>query len=83
MGKVVTNLVINASEAVSPSGKIAVETGQRNGWAVLTVADNGCGMDSGLSPARAVPSVSNHQEKRLWHRHVPKQDDCRGARGPD
>jgi putative PEP-CTERM system histidine kinase len=43
--KVVTNLVINASEAVGAGGKVTVETGQRNGWAVLTVADNGCGMD--------------------------------------
>jgi putative PEP-CTERM system histidine kinase len=45
MHKVVTNLVINASEAVGPDGKINVETSQRNGWAVVTVADNGCGMD--------------------------------------
>jgi putative PEP-CTERM system histidine kinase len=43
--KVVTNLVINASEAVSPSkGEIRVETSQSNGWAVLAVTDNGCGM---------------------------------------
>jgi putative PEP-CTERM system histidine kinase len=42
--KVVTNLVINASEAVFQGGEIRVETSQNNGWAVLTVADNGCGM---------------------------------------
>jgi putative PEP-CTERM system histidine kinase len=42
--KVVTNLVINATEAVSQGGEIRVETSQNNGWAVLTVADNGCGM---------------------------------------
>jgi signal transduction histidine kinase len=42
--KVVTNLVINATEAVSDGGEIRVETQQNNGWAVLTVADNGCGM---------------------------------------
>jgi putative PEP-CTERM system histidine kinase len=42
--KVVTNLVINASEAVSQGGEIRVETSQNNGWAVLTVVDNGCGM---------------------------------------
>jgi putative PEP-CTERM system histidine kinase len=42
--KVVTNLVINASEAISQGGEIRVETSQNNGWAVLTVADNGCGM---------------------------------------
>jgi putative PEP-CTERM system histidine kinase len=42
--KVVTNLVLNATEAVASGGEIVVETGQNNGWAVLTVADNGCGM---------------------------------------
>lgn len=43
--KVVTNLVLNATEAVPPGGQITVETSQSNGWAVLTVADTGCGMD--------------------------------------
>jgi signal transduction histidine kinase len=42
--KVVTNLVINATEAVAPGGEVRVETGQDNGWAFLLVADNGCGM---------------------------------------
>jgi len=44
MTKVVTNLVINASESISKAGEIRVETSQNNGWAVLSVADNGCGM---------------------------------------
>jgi putative PEP-CTERM system histidine kinase len=43
--KVVTNLVLNATEAVPKGGQIIVETGQNNGWAVLTVSDNGCGME--------------------------------------
>lgn len=43
--KVVTNLVLNATEAVSKGGQIMVETSQSNGWAVLTVSDNGCGME--------------------------------------
>jgi putative PEP-CTERM system histidine kinase len=42
--KVVTNLLLNAAEAVPQDGEIRVETSQRNGWVVLTVADNGCGM---------------------------------------
>lgn len=46
MLKVITNLVLNAAEAVSRGGQIVVETGQSNGWAVLSVADNGCGMDT-------------------------------------
>jgi putative PEP-CTERM system histidine kinase len=42
--KVLTNLVINATEAVPQGGEIRVETSQNSGWAVLLVADNGCGM---------------------------------------
>lgn len=44
MIKVVTNLVINAREALAKDGRVRIETSQKNGWAVLTVADNGCGM---------------------------------------
>jgi putative PEP-CTERM system histidine kinase len=43
--KVVTNLVLNATEAVSRGGQVVVETSQNNGWAVLSVSDNGCGME--------------------------------------
>ena len=42
--KVITNLVLNATEAVSRDGRVRVATGQENGWVVLTVDDNGCGM---------------------------------------
>jgi putative PEP-CTERM system histidine kinase len=42
---VIANLVLNAREAVGSGGQIRVETSQRNGWAVLAVADNGCGMN--------------------------------------
>ena len=41
---VLANLVLNARDAVGPDGQIRVETSQRNGCVVLTVADNGCGM---------------------------------------
>ena len=46
MQKVVTNLVINAKEASAPHGEIKVETSRRNGWVILSVADQGCGMSS-------------------------------------
>jgi putative PEP-CTERM system histidine kinase len=45
MLKVVTNLIFNAREAVSTTGEVRIETSQNNGWAVLSVSDNGCGMD--------------------------------------
>ncbi len=44
MQKVIVNLVLNASEAAGPGGKILVATAQRNDTVVLSVSDNGCGM---------------------------------------
>lgn len=44
IGKVLTNLVLNAKEATGNHGQIRVETGRRNGWAMLSVGDTGCGM---------------------------------------
>ncbi|MGH7942150.1 MAG: XrtA/PEP-CTERM system histidine kinase PrsK [Limisphaerales bacterium] len=44
--KVLTNLALNAREASPPNGTIHIATSQINGWAVLSVSDNGCGMDS-------------------------------------
>jgi putative PEP-CTERM system histidine kinase len=44
--KVVTNLVLNATQAVSGKGRVCIETTHRNGWVVLSVADNGCGMSA-------------------------------------
>jgi putative PEP-CTERM system histidine kinase len=46
MKKVVTNLVLNASQAVAGKGRVCIETIHRNGWVVLAVADNGCGMSA-------------------------------------
>jgi putative PEP-CTERM system histidine kinase len=41
---VVTNLVLNARDALGPEGRIRIRTEQLNGNVVLTVTDNGCGM---------------------------------------
>ncbi len=41
---VVTNLILNAREAVNNSGRIIVSTEDVNGSVILTVHDNGCGM---------------------------------------
>jgi putative PEP-CTERM system histidine kinase len=41
---VITNLVLNARDAVQPAGRIKVETSRQNGCVVLSVSDNGCGM---------------------------------------
>jgi putative PEP-CTERM system histidine kinase len=42
--KVLMNLLVNAREAVGADGQVTVQTSRRNGWVVLAVADNGCGM---------------------------------------
>lgn len=44
--KVLTNLVLNAREALTNGGQVRVETSRRDGWLVVAVADNGCGMSS-------------------------------------
>jgi len=47
MLKVTTNLIFNAREAVaSAAGQVQIQTSQRNGWVVLAISDNGCGMSA-------------------------------------
>ena len=41
---VVTNLLLNARDAVGEGGRIEVRTGSQNGYAALSVSDDGCGM---------------------------------------
>jgi putative PEP-CTERM system histidine kinase len=41
---VVTNLLLNARDAVEPGGRIQVRTDHLDGRVVLSVTDNGCGM---------------------------------------
>jgi putative PEP-CTERM system histidine kinase len=42
--KVLSNLILNASEALANGGEIRVATQKSDGWAVVTVRDTGCGM---------------------------------------
>jgi putative PEP-CTERM system histidine kinase len=42
--KVLTNLILNANEAIRNGGKIRVATEQKDNWILLSVSDNGCGM---------------------------------------
>ena len=42
--KVLTNLLLNANEAVENGGEIRITTGQKDGWTIISVSDNGCGM---------------------------------------
>lgn len=42
--KVLTNLVLNANEALGNGGEIRLATEEGDGWVTLSVGDNGCGM---------------------------------------
>lgn len=42
--KVITNLLLNALDAIGEAGEIRLTTARREGWAVLSVSDNGCGI---------------------------------------
>lgn len=41
---VITNLLLNAWDAIGSKGRITVRTNHRDGWIALSIADNGCGM---------------------------------------
>jgi putative PEP-CTERM system histidine kinase len=43
-GSVITNLLLNARDAVGRQGEVRIETAQNENWAVVSIADNGCGM---------------------------------------
>jgi putative PEP-CTERM system histidine kinase len=42
--KVITNLILNAQDAAGESGHIRVSTSRENGWVLVAVRDDGCGM---------------------------------------
>jgi putative PEP-CTERM system histidine kinase len=42
--KVLTNLILNANEAIKEAGEIKVSTLMQDGFVVLSISDNGCGM---------------------------------------
>ena len=44
IAKVLINLVINAGEAMGGRGEIRLTTAEQSGWAVISVADTGCGI---------------------------------------
>jgi putative PEP-CTERM system histidine kinase len=43
-GSVITNLLLNARDAVGPGGEVRIETSRSGDWAIVSIADNGCGM---------------------------------------
>jgi putative PEP-CTERM system histidine kinase len=41
---VITNLLLNARDAVGEHGRIEIKTGAQDGWVAVSVSDDGCGM---------------------------------------
>jgi putative PEP-CTERM system histidine kinase len=58
MKTVITNLVLNARDAVADRGEIRVATGMRDGMATLTVSDNGVGMTGNFLETRLFKPLS-------------------------
>ena len=76
---VVTNLLLNARDALGPGGRIRVRTEPEDGRVVLTVADNGCGMsreflrDSLFRPFQTTKKkglgIGMYQARMIVHAH--------------
>jgi signal transduction histidine kinase len=76
---VVTNLVLNARDALDGGGAIQVRTEHRRGRIVLSVADNGCGMspaflsDSLFKPFQSTKAkglgIGLFQSRAIVHAH--------------
>jgi putative PEP-CTERM system histidine kinase len=45
---VVMNVLFNARDAIGSRGQIVVRTDHQDGWAALSISDNGCGMTPGF-----------------------------------
>ena len=43
-GSVINNLLLNARDAVGSGGEVRIQTAREDEWAIVSVADNGCGM---------------------------------------
>ncbi|WP_022851953.1 sensor histidine kinase [Limisalsivibrio acetivorans] len=53
--QVVMNILHNAVEAVSKGGEITMESSEEDGMTLLTVTDNGCGIDSDMAGKLFMP----------------------------
>ena len=63
--KVVTNLILNAMEAMVDGGEIRLRTYLDNGWAVFSVSDDGPGMDEEFKEKHLFKPFHSTKEKGL------------------
>ena len=72
MRKVVTNLVLNAREAVARDGRIQVQTERGGNWVILSVGDNGCGMTPDFMKRSLFRAFQTSKKKWVGNWHVPQ-----------
>jgi signal transduction histidine kinase len=63
--KVLTNLLVNATEAVQPGGEVRVTSGEWGPYIRLVVADNGCGMDRNYMAKRLFRPFQTTKKKGI------------------
>jgi signal transduction histidine kinase len=64
-GSVITNLLLNARDALGPGGEVRIETRQSDSWAILSVSDNGCGMSPAFLRASLFRPFQTTKKKGL------------------
>jgi putative PEP-CTERM system histidine kinase len=62
---VITNLLLNARDALGTRGEIRIETRRSDSWAILSVADNGCGMSPAFVKASLFRPFQTTKKKGL------------------
>jgi len=62
---VITNLLLNACDALGQRGEIRIETSQSDSWAILSVVDNGCGMSPAFIKASLFRPFQTTKKKGL------------------
>jgi signal transduction histidine kinase len=67
--QLLSNLVVNARDSMSPGGKLTIRTRESRSsdglrhWVTITVADTGCGIDRSLQKSMFDPFVTTKGEK--------------------
>ncbi len=64
-GSVITNLLLNARDALTAGGEVRIQTRQSDSWAILSVADNGCGMSPAFVKASLFRPFRTTKKKGL------------------
>ncbi len=64
-GSVITNLLLNARDAVGPEGEVRIETTQNDNWVVVSISDNGCGMSQAFLKSSLFRPFQSTKKKGL------------------